>query len=159
MILILLSLGLRRTEVVNMNISNIDFHTNEIRFVGKGEKGTRVSMYSRGDDFFDYMELRNDLGVTSEAFIVHIYDNQYKRIRYREFYKILYDFIHQTIDRHVTPHTFRHTIATLLLDNGSDIRLVQEVLRHSDISTTQIYTHVSTERIKNEVEKHHPMFN
>ena len=86
-------------------------------------------------------------------------DEIYKKIGYRELYKILYDFTNDLLGKKVNPHTFRHTLATILLDNHSDLRLVQEVLRHSSLLTTQIYTHVSTERIKNEVEKHHPIFN
>jgi len=165
-VLILLSLGLRRTEITELCIENIDFSTGTISFVGKGGKGARISMYSRDQDIKSYIFKRNSLNPTCTNLIVHKYGTsrrskefQYKEIAYRELYKILYEFTNDLLGKRVNPHTFRHTLATILLDNHSDLRLVQDVLRHTSIVTTQIYTHVSTERIKNEVEKHHPIFN
>ena len=167
-VLILLSLGLRRTEITELCIENIDFSTGTIVFTGKGDKGARVPLYSREGDIKEYIFKRNQLGPTCTNLIIHKYENhrrfpeksfKYKKIGYRELYKILYEFTNDLLGKRVNPHTFRHTLATLLLDNRSDLRLVQEVLRHTSIVTTQIYTHVSTERIKNEVEKHHPIFN
>jgi len=166
-VLILLSLGLRRTEIVELSLENIDFSNGSINFVGKGGKGARVPLYSRGNDIKEYIVMRNKLHPVCTNLIVHKYhtrafplkDEVYKQIGYRELYKIVYGFTNDLLGKRVNPHTFRHTLATLLLDNRTDLRLVQEVLRHTDISTTAIYTHVSTERIKNEVEKHHPIFN
>jgi len=165
-VLILLSLGLRRTEIVELGIENIDFNTNEINFVGKGGKGAKVSLYSREQDIKDYIELRNKLKPVDTKLITYKYNLRdfsenfrYKQIGYRELYDLLYKFTNDLLGRRVKPHTFRHTLATILLDKHSDLRLVQEVMRHTSISTTEIYTHVSTERIKNEVEKNHPIFN
>jgi len=158
-VLILLSLGLRRTEIKKLCIEDINFSTGTISFMGKGAKGARVDMYSRGEDIKEYIAKRNALKPACTNLIVRKYNEVYKEIGYRELYKILYDFTDDMLGKRVTPHTFRHTLATILLDNHSDLRLVQETLRHSSIITTQIYTHVSTERIKNEVEKYHPIFN
>ena len=166
-VLILLSLGLRRTEITELCIEDIDFGTGTISFTGKGGKGARVPLYSRSNDIKEYVIKRNALKPQDTNLITYKYfvrefphkDEIYKKIGYRELYKILYDFTNDLLGKKVNPHTFRHTLATILLDNRSDLRLVQEVLRHTSIVTTQIYTHVSTERIKNEVEKHHPIFN
>jgi len=158
-VLILLSLGLRRTEIKKLCIEDLNFSTGTISFVGKGNKGARVDMFSRGEDIKEYILKRNALNPSCTNLIVRKYNDSYKEIGYRELYKILYDFTDDMLGKRVTPHTFRHTLATILLDNHCDLRVVQEALRHSSLLTTQIYTHVSTERIKNEVEKHHPIFN
>jgi len=157
-IILLLGMGLRRNEVINLKLENLDFESENIKFVGKGDKGAFVSMYGRAQDFKDYIELRAEKNPSDDYVIIREYKNIYKKIEFREFYNIVYEFTEYCLGKRINPHSWRHFMGVLLLNGGTDLRTIQEILRHSDIGTTQIYLHVSTEKVKDEVRRNHPLF-
>ena len=157
-IIILLGLGLRRSEIRDLRVSDIDLSAEEIRFTGKGDKGAIISLYSRSKDIDEFITLREQMEPVDDYLLSYSYWSKYKQIGFKEIYKILYNFTEEVLGKKVNPHSFRHSIATVLLNNNTDLRTVQEVLRHEDIQSTQIYTHIPTDKIKSEVMKNHPMF-
>ena len=149
--------GLRVSELVNMNVEQIDLDTNEIRVWGKGAKERVVLI---GDPaaraLNNYMSQgRPELlgGKKNKALFVNRYGG---RLPARSIQKILKKYA-RTIDKRVHPHMLRHTFATHLLDGGADLKVVQELLGHADLSSTQIYTHVTQSRARKIYLSAHPM--
>lgn len=152
------STGVRVSELVNIKLSDIDFSSKRIRILGKGS-------YERFVFFGDY---------ANEAMIKYISGkriqllngkvNDYlflnkngEKITTRGVAKIIDNIIRETsVKTKVSPHTLRHTFATHLLDNGCDLRSVQEMLGHKNINSTEVYTHVTSERLKDVYFKSHP---
>jgi len=141
--------GLRVSELVDLKINDIDISGRYLRCVGKGSKERivpvgsmalkAVKAYSKERDFILQTTKSNskNLLLTPEG----------KKITRQE----VYTFIHalgEKIHKSISPHTLRHSFATHLLENGADLRVVQELLGHSDVSTTQLYTHISKKRLK-----------
>ena len=149
--------GVRISELVNMNMDQIDLSSNEIRVIGKGSKERIVligeyaaralkNYIKRGRPFLLGNEKSNALFV-----------NQYgKRLTSRRVQKNLEKFSGM-INKSVHPHTLRHTFATHLLDGGADLRVVQELLGHASLTTTQIYTHVTRSQARKIYLAAHPM--
>lgn len=137
------STGCRVGEMVNIKISDIDFSSKTIKVMGKGSK-ERVVYY--GDYASKYLEdYLNDKDRKGYLFT----NKRGEKLTIEEVEYIVRDIMkHISIKTHVTPHTLRHTFATHLLNNGADIRTVQELLGHANLSTTGIYTHVSSDRLK-----------
>ena len=138
---LLYSSGLRVSEIVNLKPEDIDFEQN-IGKVRKG-KGSKDRMFiisnSLNKDINSYLKKRNNKYVFSKD----------KPLTTRNIQKIVKHAREKTgINKRVTPHTLRHSFATHLLEQGTDIRIIQSLLGHSSLNTTQIYTHVSTEQIK-----------
>lgn len=137
------STGCRVGEMVNVKIGDIDFNNKTIKVMGKGSKerivyyGDYVSNYLE-----DYLKNKDKKG--------YLFTNKRgEKLTIEEVEYIVRDIMkHISIKTHVTPHTLRHTFATHLLNNGADIRTVQELLGHANLSTTGIYTHVSSDRLK-----------
>lgn len=152
------SSGVRVSELVNIKISDIDFKNKKIRIMGKGS-------YERFVFFGDYAltslntyvsGLRCKLldGKVSEFLFLN---KNGGKITTRGIAKIIDNLIHETsIKTKVSPHTLRHTFATHLLDSGCDLRSVQEMLGHKNINSTEVYTHVTSERLKEVYFKSHP---
>lgn len=150
--------GVRVSELVNIKLDDIDFSNKRIRIMGKGS-------YERFVFFGDYAlralneyidGLRCELlkGRKSEYLILN---KDGRNITTRGVFKIIDNIIHETsIKTKVSPHTLRHTFATHLLDNGCDIRSVQDMLGHKSINSTEVYTHVTSERLKDVYFKSHP---
>ncbi|MHA1952484.1 MAG: tyrosine-type recombinase/integrase [Candidatus Heimdallarchaeaceae archaeon] len=157
-IMILLMLGLRRTEMLELRISDLDFENKRIGFVGKGNKGAFVPMMNQAGDIKNYTELRKLKNPREDNLLIYKYNNCYKSLKARELYKLLGDFTEQVIGRKANPHSWRHSIGTLMLEEGMDIRIVQETLRHASILTTQIYTHVSKKNVEEALENINPLF-
>ncbi|HTY81219.1 MAG TPA: site-specific tyrosine recombinase/integron integrase [Dehalococcoidales bacterium] len=149
--------GLRVSELVNMNVEQLNLATNEIRVWGKGSKERVVLIGApAAHALIEYIEHgRKELldGKKSEALFVNRYG---ARILARRVQKILLKYS-RNIDKSVHPHILRHTFATHLLDGGADLKVVQELLGHADLSTTQIYTHVTRSQARRIYLAAHPM--
>lgn len=155
---ILYSSGVRVSELVNIKIKDIDFSEKTIVITGKGNKERMVSF---GDYAKDAINLyikdgrKKLLGdIDSEYLIV---GHNKESLTTRRVEQIIDDIIkHTSIKLNITPHVFRHTFATHLLDQGCDLIVVQELLGHASLSSTEIYTHVSNEQIRNVYLNAHP---
>lgn len=137
------STGCRVGEMVNVKISDIDFSSKTIKVMGKGSKERIVYYGDYASKYLeDYLKNKDKKG--------YLFTNKRgEKLTIEEVEYIVRDIIkHISIKTHVTPHTLRHTFATHLLNNGADIRTVQELLGHANLSTTGIYTHVSSDRLK-----------
>lgn len=150
--------GLRLSEVCELKISNIDFKDCVIRVIGKGNKERMIPFYTSLLDVYDLYikEYRTPTlnGKESEYFFIN---NKGNHIGNRYVQDMLDTKAKEAnINISVHPHMLRHSFATHLLDNGADLRSVQELLGHSDLKTTQIYTHLTFDRLKNTINKAHP---
>jgi tyrosine recombinase XerC len=151
---LLYSSGIRVNELVNLNINDVDFFNEEIKVTGKGNKERIVPVGSVAINFLQkyVKELKNKINTK----ILFINKNK-GRLTTRAVEMIVKSYAKKAgILKRVTPHTLRHSFATHLLDRGADLRSVQELLGHSNLSTTQIYTHLSIQKLKKEYEKAHP---
>ena len=150
--------GIRVSELINIKISDIDFNECFIRIYGKGSKERIVPFNDIcGKYLIDYIEnYRNTLLKHKDSEYVFI-NSLSGRISRQGFFKILKEIcLKQGIKKNVSPHLLRHSFATHLLNNGADLRIIQELLGHSDLSTTQIYTEVLNEKLKKDYEDSHP---
>lgn len=146
---LLYSCGLRVSELVNLKISDIDLSSKYVRCFGKGSKERIIPMGEIARNTVkDYLPKRDLLvkkfNLTTKKLLIS--DNGRFLTR-----QDIYNFIHaqgKLIHKNISPHTLRHSFATHLLENGADLRVVQELLGHSDVSTTQLYTHISKKRLK-----------
>ena len=155
---ILYGAGIRVSELVNIKIKDIDFSSRTILIFGKGSKERIVSFGEYAEDIIKlYLEKARDkflCGINSDYLIV---GNKQKKLTTRRIEQIIDDIIKRTsIKLNITPHMFRHTFATHLLDNGCDLLAVQELLGHASLSSTEIYTHVSNEHLRDVYMKCHP---
>lgn len=150
--------GLRVSEVCNLKLSDIDFHTNILRVYGKGSKERIVPFYDYASELLmDYIQnIRPEFMKDKKHEIVFV-NQRGEQLTTRGIQYIL-DKQAQKINfkGKLHPHMFRHSFATHMLDAGADLRSVQDLLGHSSLSTTQIYLHVSRERMKSVYEESHP---
>lgn len=150
--------GVRVSELVNITLEDIDFQNKQINICGKGSY-ERVVYYNTETDkaINKYINnLRKELLKGKENKYL-ILNKDGEKITTRGIAKIIDNLINKvSIKTKVSPHTLRHTFATHLLDNGCDLRSVQELLGHKNINTTEIYTHVTSERLKDVYFKSHP---
>ena len=157
MLELLYSSGLRISELVNLTTRDIDFTNSIVRCFGKGNKEriVPISEYS-----LYYIKLYYDMRDTFFKGKINDYlflNNHGKELTRQGFNKILNKILEEkNIKKEVTPHTLRHSFATHMLNGGADLRSIQILLGHSDISTTKIYTHISREKIKDDYEMYHP---
>lgn len=148
--------GLRVSELCNIKMKDISFSEKKIKVMGKGSK-ERIVFYKAIDDklWNDYLCVRDKFlnGTPSDYLLVSITG----KLTTRSVEKIVKNYaLKKNIKSKVTPHTLRHTFATDLLNEGADIRSVGELLGHESLSTTQIYTHVTADRLKEVYNKTHP---
>ena len=161
---ILYATGMRISELSSLNFENLNLDENEIKVFGKGSKERIVLVSERAKSFLEtyiktvrYMIFKTDSSKSSDP--VFINKTGY-RLQPQSVRLAIKDVVEKIeLPKHVTPHVFRHSFATKLLENGADLRVVQEPLGHSSISNTQIYTHVSTERLKQTYNVAHPRAN
>jgi len=159
MLELLYATGIRVSEMINLNLTDAHLTMGFIRCYGKGNKERIVPIGKTATEaLMNYIEnargkLLNPKQPTEALFVNH----HGKRISRQGFWKNLKKIaLEANIQNELTPHTLRHSFATHLLENGADLRAVQEMLGHADISTTQIYTHVSKTRLKDVYNQFHP---
>ncbi len=149
--------GLRVSELVNINVEQINLATNEIRVWGKGSKERVVLIGVPAANALSVYMSDGRRGLLGEKKNNALFLNRYGgRLPARRVQKILEKYA-RTINKKVHPHVLRHTFATHLLDGGADLKVVQELLGHADLSSTQIYTHVTQSRARKIYLSAHPM--
>ncbi len=156
--------GMRVSELSGLNFSDLNIENNEIRVVGKGSKERIVLISDRVKDFLNnYIKTARPL-INTEGPKTETTDESpvfINKTGFRLHPQSIRAAIKETVEliqlpKHVTPHVFRHSFATKLLNHGADLRVVQELLGHASISNTQIYTHVSLSRLKEAYDSAHP---
>lgn len=156
--------GMRISELAGLNFGDLNLEHNEIRVFGKGSKERIILVTDRAKNYLErYIESARALipkgfpvpeqDENSPVFI----NNTGYRLQTRTVRNVINDVVEKiNLPKHVTPHVFRHSFATHLIENGADLRVVQELLGHASISNTQIYTHVSTAHLKEVYNEAHP---
>ncbi len=146
---LLYAAGLRVSELVNIQLNNIDLKAKYIRCMGKGSKERIIPIGNKAClAVKKYLKERDYLikKYNLKTKYLFIKDNG-KKLTRQDVY-IFINSLGKNINKNISPHTIRHSFATHLLENGADLRVVQELLGHSDVSTTQLYTHISKKRLK-----------
>ncbi len=149
------STGLRISELVRIKNKNVDYNKKNIRILGKGNKERIVILGSKAAD-----AIKNYLRVSKNSHNIYLYPSSYNvdsHISESYVYKMVKGYLVKvTNNEEMSPHSLRHSFATHLLNNGADLVSVKELLGHEDLSSTQVYTHMSTERIKKIYKQTHP---
>jgi len=149
---ILYSTGIRVSELVGLNVDDVDFFGNIIKVMGKGKKERIVPI---GEQALTALKNYLDSRKIDNKFV--FVNRGGTRLGDRSVRNIINKYIlEQAMSQHVTPHMFRHSFATHLLNHGADLRSVQELLGHVNLSTTQIYTHLTTDKLKKVYDQAHP---
>ncbi|MFH1860373.1 MAG: tyrosine recombinase XerC [bacterium] len=152
----LYSSGMRVSELVSLNIVDMELERGMARVMGKGRKERLVVLGSYAiSAIYTYLEARNKLLQGKQETAVFL-NHRGKRITDRGVRLLIHKITQLQGSKHVSPHMLRHTFATHMLNSGADLRIVQELLGHASLSTTQIYTHVTKERLKIVYNKAHP---
>ena len=158
MIEVMYATGLRVSELVNLELNNVDLDNNLIRCYGKGNKERIVPLGDIASKYLNiYLEEHRD-NLKKKYLCDKIFLNNHgKGITRQGFFIILKDIAEKKgINKNITPHMLRHSFATHLLNNGADLRTIQVMLGHSNLSTTQIYTNVSNDILKENYDLYHP---
>lgn len=159
MLELLYATGLRVSELITLNVSDLHLTMGFVRCFGKGSKERIVPLGNAAEKALEeYLQFAREALTKRNQDENRLFVNQHGRPLSRQgFWKILKGIATDAgIKKKITPHTLRHSFATHLLENGADLRSVQEMLGHSDISTTQIYTHVTKARLKDIYKTFHP---
>lgn len=154
---LLYATGCRASEIATLKLSDIDWSTCTLRVMGKGAK-ERIVPFGKiaAEHLKSYIELLRPKLVADRS-VRHVFVNyRGTPLSRRSLGRVVAKYVQRGDFAGVTPHALRHSFATHLLDNGADLRAVQELLGHTSVSTTQVYTHVSKERIKAVYNKAHP---
>lgn len=155
----LYSCGLRVTELITLQMSDLFFEEGFIRVIGKGDKQRFVPINIETQKFIlIYMNhVRNHIKVKKGFNDTLFLNRRGKQLTRNMIFLILKELAEKAgIEKKVSPHTFRHSFATHLLENGADLRSIQQMLGHESITTTEIYMHVDKSFLKGVIEKYHP---
>lgn len=151
---ILYGCALRVSELCNLKYSDVDFHKSQVRVLGKGNKMRIVPIGDKSMKVLNEYLLSNPIASNND-YLIRNKDN--KPIYPRYVHRLVNKYLGKVSDiKKKSPHILRHSAATHMLDNGADLRAVKDILGHENLSTTQIYTHVSIERLKSTYKKSHP---
>lgn len=153
--------GLRVSETVNLRLSQLFFDDNFIRIIGKGDKERLVPIGSTAQNAINlYVQGKRKEGKIKQGAedIVFLNRRGGKLTREMIFLIVKECALSAGIEKNISPHTFRHSFATHLVEGGADLRAVQEMLGHESITTTEIYTHLDKEYIKSTIALHHPRY-
>ena len=150
--------GLRVTELVSLKIEDVDLNNALVRTMGKGSKERIIPFGNYASKaLYDYINNYRSQFFKREVNEYLFLNNHGKQMTRQGFFKILKEIAREKgIDKELSPHTLRHSFATHLLTGGADLRSIQEMLGHSNLSTTEIYTNISKEEIKNQYKETHP---
>jgi len=153
--------GLRVTELINLQISNLFFDEGVIKVIGKGDKERLVPI---GETAIKYIRIYMDTVRRFQQIDPDYRDYLFLNRRGRHLtrvmiFMIIKDLAHQTgLKKNISPHTFRHSFATHLIEGGAGLRAVQQMLGHQSITTTEIYTHIDQTHLRDTLIMHHPRF-
>jgi len=158
MLELLYACGLRVSELVNLSLEQVDLTQGMVRLMGKGSKERLVPLGEEASDWLQryIAQARPELAAGASARPLFITRRGEAMTRQAFWYRLRHYAVKAGINKTLSPHTLRHAFATHLLNHGADLRVVQMLLGHSDLSTTQIYTHVARERLKDLHSRHHP---
>ena len=158
MIELMYATGLRVSELVNLKINDIDFSQDIIRIVGKGSKERIVPIGDYSKDYLEAYIYKHRANLLKKYQSEYIFLNNHgKQMTRQGFFKIIKKIATDVgIISEISPHTLRHSFASHLLKYGADLRTIQELLGHSDISTTQVYTHIANEELRKNYDEYHP---
>jgi len=155
------SCGLRVSEVVNLKISQLHLDVGFIRVIGKGDKERLVPVGRSAVKYINIYKNKIRLHISpvhgnEDILFLNSRGSKLSRVM---IFLIIKDLVRKTsIKKNISPHTFRHSFATHLVEGGADLRAVQEMLGHESITTTEIYTHLDREYLRKTLEKYHPAF-
>ena len=157
MLEILYGSGLRVSELISLTLRDVDMENDIIRCIGKGSKERIVPINDYEKHFLkEYLNHRNLFLINGDNDYLFLNNHGRKMTRQGFFKNLKKILLEKNIKKNVTPHTLRHSFASHLLSGGADLRSIQMLLGHSDISTTKIYTHISNEKVKKDYQEFHP---
>lgn len=158
MLEVMYATGLRVSEICNLELNHLHLQMGLIQTRGKGNKERIIPIGDAAIRWLeDYLSLSRYTLLNDEDHTFVFVNSRGGKLSRQGIWKIIKKIVQEAgISKNVTPHTLRHSFATHLLENGADLRIVQELLGHSDISTTQIYTHISKQRLSEIYQEHHP---
>ena len=158
MLYTLYATGMRISELISLNMHNVDLTRGSVQVIGKGGKERLIPLTSDAINMIKkYLtEAREKLSKGKDHNNIFV-STHGKQISRHSFWHRIKAYLKKVdVNKEVHPHTLRHAFATHMLNNGADLRSVQLLLGHSDLATTQIYTHVAQAEVKNLHKKHHP---
>ncbi|MDI6815507.1 MAG: site-specific tyrosine recombinase XerD [Dehalococcoidales bacterium] len=158
MLELLYASGMRVSELVSLNLSDVDTEGGYVRCFGKGHKERLIPIYEQAalavEEYIKEARPQLAHNIDEKALFLN---QRGERLTRQGLWQILKGYAKSAeLDKEVTPHTLRHSFATHMLSGGADLRSVQELLGHANISTTQVYTHLTTEHVRRTYEKSHP---
>ena len=158
MLELMYSSGLRVTELISLSVSDIDLENDTVRIFGKGSKERVIPLGNYASKYLEEYILYHRPALLKNKSTNYLFlSSRGDKMTRQAFFKILQKLaLNQRIKTSFSPHTLRHSFATHLLKHGADLRSIGELLGHADISSTQIYTHITNEKLKENYEDSHP---
>lgn len=158
MLEVLYATGVRVSELINLKVAQINLNQGVLRIIGKGDRERLIPMGDEAQDWLREFIAGPRVEILLERQTEYLFPTRRgDRMTRQAFWHIIKRYAKKaSVSKKLSPHTLRHAFATHLLNNGADLRVVQLLLGHSDVSTTQIYTHVARERMKELHSRHHP---